>query len=209
MCFSASASFVASAGLATIGVASFRTATKRQRIFAIIPFLFAIQQLFEGFQWLAIGCGTISTIAQYGFLFFAFLFWPVYVPFAVLTVSRRNKKMLRWLLILGILVALFYFVVLLVGPTTVAVVGRSIRYHLSAPYYPWAITGYFVATCGAFLLSGKRALRWFGSSLLLSAVMVGSLYYTVFISVWCFFGAILSTIIYLFLRNEKKKFKFS
>ena len=49
MCFSAPASFIAGAVLATVGVVTLRMATRPAQIaFAAIPLLFGIQQLFEG-----------------------------------------------------------------------------------------------------------------------------------------------------------------
>ena len=54
MCFSATASFGASAVLGVIGVAAVAKAkTKPQRLFASIPLVFAVQQLSEGFLWLS------------------------------------------------------------------------------------------------------------------------------------------------------------
>ena len=55
MCFSASASFGASALLGVIGtVAVVKAKTTSQRLFAVIPFIFSIQQLTEGLLWVAI-----------------------------------------------------------------------------------------------------------------------------------------------------------
>ena len=55
MCFSASASFVASAALLTGGVATLKQTTNNGQIpFASIPLLFGAQQLMEGFLWLSL-----------------------------------------------------------------------------------------------------------------------------------------------------------
>ena len=53
MCFSAGASFVSGIFISAIGVASVKKVYKpSQRVFAIIPLLFGIQQLAEGCLWL-------------------------------------------------------------------------------------------------------------------------------------------------------------
>ena len=53
MCFSATGSFAVAAGLAGIGaVAVCRTKPPSHRLFAVIPLLFAIQQIAEGMVWL-------------------------------------------------------------------------------------------------------------------------------------------------------------
>ena len=53
MCFSASASFIAAAALATTGVATLRMASRPSELpFAAVPLLFGIQQFIEGLTWL-------------------------------------------------------------------------------------------------------------------------------------------------------------
>ena len=55
MCFSATASFGASAVLGAIGIIAVAKAkTKPQRLFATIPLIFAVQQLTEGLLWLSL-----------------------------------------------------------------------------------------------------------------------------------------------------------
>ena len=80
MCFSASASFAASGGLAVLGGASLAIAKKENKLLALVPLMFAVQQGFEGIQWLYLQANTTSMIVGYGFVFFAFLVWPIYVP---------------------------------------------------------------------------------------------------------------------------------
>ena len=72
MCFSATASFAASAVLITAGGASLSLAKPHQRLFAAMPLLFGIQQAIEGLQWLQLDKGESSLLAGYGFLFFAY-----------------------------------------------------------------------------------------------------------------------------------------
>jgi hypothetical protein len=55
MCFSAGASVGASAVLAGVGVAAIKNSGKSpQRLFAVTPLLFAVQQFVEGFIWLSL-----------------------------------------------------------------------------------------------------------------------------------------------------------
>ena len=54
MCFSATASFVASGALSALGVATLRATQRKAEIpFATIPLLFGIQQFVEGVLWLS------------------------------------------------------------------------------------------------------------------------------------------------------------
>jgi hypothetical protein len=96
MCFSAPASLIASGGLVVIGGASLAIAKKEEKILAAIPFLFGIQQAFEGIQWLHLNVGPPSLFAGYGFLFFAFLVWPVYVPAMVFVLDKKTRAVTKW-----------------------------------------------------------------------------------------------------------------
>lgn len=72
MCFSAEASFIASGGLAVIGGVSLVMAKKEDKLLAVIPLLFSVQQAFEGVQWLYLDSGSSSLLAGYGFLLLLF-----------------------------------------------------------------------------------------------------------------------------------------
>ena len=68
MCFSASASFIASGGLAALGGVSFVSAKKKDKVLAVIPIMFSIQQFCEGIQWLYLNSGSSSPVFGYLFL---------------------------------------------------------------------------------------------------------------------------------------------
>ena len=101
MCFSAGASFGASAILSVIGTAAIMKArTIPQGLFAGIPIIFSIQQLAEGMLWLSLkdpGLATWQPFFTYTFLIFAILFWPVWVPFTIykLETDTKRRKALR------------------------------------------------------------------------------------------------------------------
>ena len=65
------------------------------------------------------------------------------------------------------------------------------------------MTLYLLSTTLSPFLSTYRTVKFFGVLLLLSFAAAYALYATWFISVWCFFAALLSLIVYLHfvLRN--------
>lgn len=77
MCFSASASFAASAILASAGVASIRKAADSSQVpFAAIALIFSAQQFCEGFLWIGLTSATSEAwrqIPTHMFLFAALL----------------------------------------------------------------------------------------------------------------------------------------
>lgn len=204
MCFSATASFVASGGLAVVGVETLRLASKKQRAVAAVPLIFAIQQAFEGFQWLALDDGSVHGCAAYGFAAIALLVWPVYIPLVVYLVDKKRRKVLRWPLGIGILLALYYAFLLISQPLQLQVIGHSIYYQINNLY--GVVTGiiYLAAICGSLLLSGQRSIRIFGVATF-GCVMIAALFFVeTFASTWCFFAALLSSLIYLYIKQSKK-----
>src|SRR5258708_2813488 len=149
MCFSAPASFIAAGGLAIAGGVALAIAPKKKKIIAVIPLLFAAQQALEGFQWLALRAGSASMLAAYGFLFFAFILWPVYIPIAVYLLDRPSRHTMRWLIVFGVAVAAYLGWVLLTQPLSVGIVARCIQYRINIPLFSLAMLGYVLAVCRA------------------------------------------------------------
>lgn len=204
MCFSASVSFVSSGGLTVAGAASLKKAHKKEKIIAVIPLLFAIQQAFEGIQWLAPHPSFLELVAGYGFLFFAFLVWPVYVPIMVFLFDEKKRSILKWFVGLGILLALFFLSVLVTQPLTINVVESSIDYNFGIPLEPLMYGIYLVVVCGALMLSSMRVFRWYGGAVFIFALIAWTFFQTTFISVWCFFAALISASIYFSLKYFRK-----
>src|ERR1035437_7010341 len=118
MCFSTEASFAGGVIIAAIGVATLRKVHKpSQIVFASIPLFFGIQQIVEGFVWLALqnpDYGWVLKPATYSFLIMAEVFWPFMTPLAVLLMEKKEKriKILRILLGIGVLVSIYFIVCL-------------------------------------------------------------------------------------------------
>jgi hypothetical protein len=203
MCFSATASFAAGSGLGAIGIASWQVAPERQRLIGAIPLLFGVQQVFEGFQWLALNAGVNTELPGYAFLFFAILLWPVYIPMTVFALDEKRKAIMRWLVLLGLALTLVMLAALALEPLGIHVLNRSLHYQLDVPIGGVAVAVYFVVVCGALLFSSKPAFRWFGVVLLLAAAGAATFFLTTFISVWCFFSALLSSLIFFYLKCQQ------
>lgn len=204
MCFSASASFAASGVLAVVGVASYRIANKKQKILAVVPLLFAVQQAMEGFQWVSFDLSGKTNLAfGYGFLFFAFMLWPIYVPTAVFMFDDKRQRVLRWLISIGVMISFVLFGVLIFQPLSIQVCNRSIYYHVNAPFGMVGLIFYLIAVCGSLIISSKPAFRLFGAVAFLSVALTMSIFFKNFVSVWCFFGALLSSLIYFYLKQQK------
>lgn len=208
MCFSAPASFIASAGLAVIGtIAISQAKTKPQRMLALIPLIFSVQQFSEGFLWFALSNENythLRDISMYTFLAFAQVAWPAYVPLTILMFEKDalRKKLITTLSVLGILTSLYLTWCLFFYPVFANIDGHHIYYDLNFPLANKWYTGitYMFATVAAPLLSGVKRLRYLGALLLLSYIIAQVMYNDYLISVWCYFAALLSIYVLYIIR---------
>ncbi len=201
MCFSPEASFVASGGLAVLSVASLKIAGRKERLLALVPLFFAVQQFFEGIQWVSLHRGVSSLPAAYAFLFFAFLFWPVYIPLVVYKIDKERRAISRWFIGVGALTAITLLAGMLMHPLTVQIVNKCILYN-QAVFAPFLVSiFYIVAVCGSLMFSRDHFLVFMGMAVLVLAGVAEAFYYYAFASVWCFFAAAVSGLIYWHLKD--------
>lgn len=155
MCFSVTASFVAGSALSAVGIATLAKAKKKTEIpFAIIPLLFGIQQFIEGIVWYSFRPDVLwlNTNAIFIYSLFAYVFWPVYVPFAVrsLETVAWRKKLLFLFQFFGVAVGAYFLYFQIKLPFTAQIINRSIVYSCSCTphlYTFWILVFYFIATC--------------------------------------------------------------
>ena len=207
MCFSATASFVAGGALTAVGAATvLRAKTKRELPLASIPLLFGLQQLIDGTVWVSFGIPALHVIAVYAYALLAFVWWPVFVPYALLLIEsdKARREVLEALGVVGLGVGLFFLYYMLSGTVSAQVVNHCVAYDTPHPYNVGALAFYLIATCGPFLVSKKRVLNIFGAILLVSFAVAGWFYIEAFSSVWCFFAAILSAVIFWYFRNRSR-----
>lgn len=186
-----------------VGVASLKVTPRKKRVLALIPFLFAVQQALEGIQWLALGSGTTCQAAGYGYLFFALILWPVLIPVLVYRYDSASRQRMRGFLAIGMLVAIGYASVLLRGPLTIQALQRHVVYHFSSPFGPLSVLLYGVAVVGSLWASSVRAFRQYGVIVFTAGLGAIAIERLAFGSVWCFFSAIASILVYFFLRRSK------
>ncbi len=203
MCFSASASFIAGGGLVALGGASLHVAKKEHKVLAVVPLLFGVQQIIEGVQWLYLNNGSSSLVMGYSFLFFAFIVWPIYTPTFIYILDKKRRSILKWFIFLGIAVALYLSGILLMNDLIIHKLESCINYGFKFPLQNLTSICYMLSTFGPFFLSSKKFLNWFGVVFALFAI-IALIFYTVnFISVWCFFAAIVSFMFFLYVRSKR------
>jgi hypothetical protein len=210
MCFSASASFTAGALIAAAGVATMSKVSKpSQRLFAGIPFLFAVQQIAEGFLWLTLqndGQLILQKVSTYLFLIPADVLWPILIPLSIIMMeeNRKRRRILKVFLYAGVLLSLYYGICMLLFRVNPVIMNCHIYYGGTFPeklMIP-AFLLYVTVTVAPLFISTVKKISIFGI-LMLTACVVSAIFYTKNVtSVWCFFAALLSVLIYWILKHN-------
>jgi hypothetical protein len=211
MCFSATASFVAGGVLMATGAAAIKVCQNKKHIpFASIPLLFGVQQVSEGFLWLALEKQQYShweSNSTYFFLFFAQILWPFWVSFSIrlMELSPRIKQRLNFILWIGIIASTYLGYCLLNYNPKASISGYHIRYDLNFPFYFVWYSGlfYFIPTVIPTLISSIKNMKYLGLVILISFVISKLFYNEHLISIWCYFAAVLSSIVYLIIKRTQ------
>jgi len=216
MCFSATANFVGSGVLGTVGIVTLtKVKHRRELLFAALPTLFAIHQFIEGFVWLGLD-GMLSPAVTHdmgaAFMLYAQGLLPFLLPLSVLlfepTVKRR-RRMLPFLLIGG-LTTLYILWALTAFSTQVFIKSNSIVYLNPATNNAAVAIVYVIATCGSLFFSQIRDMVIFGAAnlVILLVVMVVKRY--AFTSLWCAYAAVASVIIlgYFWKSSAHRPFRY-
>lgn len=218
MCFSPFASFTAAAGLSLFGLVSMRMShTRAQQLLALVPLVFAVQQAIEGLVWRSFDATYTQAYMPYAyaFLFFAFMWWPTFIPLATWwsehnsSAPSRESRLVQFVQLLcvcaGLITAGILGYGLLVGATTASAIGHHIVYN--TPWMPdWIYVTYVCATIIPLLISRLPYLWMLGLAAAGSLAYSYHIYSNYTVSVWCFFAALLSSIIVaiIYLQNKQE-----
>jgi hypothetical protein len=210
MCFSMEASFAAAGVLTGAGVLACRSTTKKRlKYLALTPFIFAAQQVAEGLLWFVSSRGgplLLGEIAQYIFLFFAYVVWPLWIPWSFFEAEPKAgpRNMLRILLAWGLLVSILGVLLLIFVPVLWGAHGHiSYLFMGSIPlgmYGPLAL--YAIPTLAPFFVSSLALSRLLGVLSIISLLLTLWFWQSYFTSVWCFFAAVLSAFIVVILKKN-------
>jgi hypothetical protein len=134
VCFSATANFVGSGVLATIGVVTLtRVKHRRELLFASLPTLFAIHQFMEGFVWLGLD-GILSPAVAHdmgaAFMLYAQGLLPFLLPLSVFLFEsdRKSRQRMFPFLVLGLGTTLYILWALTAFPLQLYIRQNTIVY---------------------------------------------------------------------------------
>lgn len=212
MCMSAEASFGAGLFLSITGAASVKRAENSSQIlFASVPLIFAVQQIVEGFVWLSFTNPAYMLWREYavfGFLFFAQVIWPSWLPVSILIMEKEKKpvRILQVLSVLGLIVSAYAAYCLFAYQAHARAENYHIRYYIDLPPSVIRDKGllYMTVTLVPLFMSTTKRMWMFALSILLSYIFTKLFFNDYIISVWCFFAAVSSGMVYYILQDKQK-----
>lgn len=215
MCFSATASFTATALLIPLGLYASTTAWLRDSRYvplATMPLFFGIQQGIEGIEWLHIHSHQTDLIrlGALGFLFFAYGFWLVCPALGMFILEQRTevKPRLLTIALIGLLFSASIYVPLWIYPDWLTIVVRqgSIDYQTQMIYDGFLSRDilrliYLLIVLSPLCLMNVDRIKIFAGLIALALLATAYWFNYAFVSVWCFWAAILSLYIIYIVQN--------
>jgi hypothetical protein len=210
MCFSATANFVGSAALGTVGVVTLtKVKHRRELLFASLPALFALHQFIEGFVWLGLD-GTLSPRVTHAtgaaFMLYAQGLLPWLLPLSVWLFEPTAKSRRRMLpfVVIGGATALYVLWALTAYSFEVFIRNNSLVYINPATNNTVVALLYVIATCGSLFFSKIRDMVLLGAANLIILLAVMAVKRYAFTSIWCAYAAVSSVIILAYFWRSVK-----
>ena len=179
----------------------------------MLPLMFGLQQLLEGGVWVALMHGEDATAHRLalGFLLFSHVYWLGWIAYSsfLTETSPRLKYIFALITFIGVLFGASMYVPLLFKPEwlTATIVLHSISYDMyffSDAYVSQRILTAFYACVilVPLMLSSDRFHSMLGVLVLLSGLITWAFFDWVFVSVWCYFAAIISLYIFFMIARS-------
>jgi hypothetical protein len=218
MCFSASVSYGAAAVLMPTGLYAVHRARRLRPpywVMALVPILFGIQQGFEGRVWQVVEAGNPAGAVPLAlaYHFFSHFLWLWWIPLCSYLVEerKRRRRLFLGVGVFGFLAGGLVYFALLFNPgwLSVEVEEHAIVYNVSSTYRaPFeldipipASALYGLIILVPLLFSSHRHIRTFGVLVALSIALASAAYGYAFVSVWCFFAAVISLYFVFMIRR--------
>lgn len=216
MCFSPEASFAGGIIISSIGVATVSKVHKpSQIIFASIPLFFGIQQFAEGLLWLTLPdpeSESVRKFSTYFFLIMAEVIWPAMIPLSVLFMEEniKRKRILIIFQALGLSLSIYYGFCLVFFNVSPQIRGYHIQYNTDFPdsFALPAFIVYLLVTITPLFISSVKRTYLLGTLMFMSCLVTAIFFTQYLTSVWCFFAALISGVIFWILRDSKINFNF-
>jgi hypothetical protein len=113
----------------------------------------------------------------------------------------RRRQALYALAVSGCTISIYILNRLIETPPSATVCGHSIGYGGHDNALSWQSFVYLLFSCVPLLLSSSRAVQNFGAIVLAGYFISAYTYFETFVSVWCFFAAAGSSLLYFYFKR--------
>jgi len=198
-----------------VGAASVaRSASPSHRLLAAAPLLFGAQQAAEGIVWLTVASpshATLEHLAVDVFIAFALVIWPFWVPLSMQRIEENagRRRILTALCWFSAIVSASAAILGSRWQPTARIAEHSIRYDYpgtdNAALHLVLVLAYIAATILPFFVSTAKLARTLGVVLTLSVTAAAIIRHEALTSVWCFFAAGLSVLVFLAVGTNERR----
>lgn len=101
--------------------------------------------------------------------------------------------------------SIYFLFALLTEPASALIEGKHIVYHLPHRHDAFILTLFIIGTCLTPLLSSYRTIRLFGFVIIIALIVTRITYVHWFASVWCFFAALMSAVVFLHFSQQRSR----
>ena len=102
---------------------------------------------------------------------------------------------------LGVIVSIDLLLALFDDLPTVVIHDHSLRYANILDHLSWQQPLYLLCICGSPLLSSHKMIQGIGALIVIGLLVSAYAYYATLVSVWCFFAAADSTLLYFHFKR--------
>ena len=148
--------------------------------------------------------GWLNEIGVYGFLLFATFLWLFLSPLSIYLLEEKiqNKRFLLVLAGAGVIFGIYLFGWIIYHGVEPQTFSGNLFYDLKfIPFYEMSKYLYLTIIVLPFLIAQRLSFKLFGG-LIIGSFVISQLFFQVtLVSVWCFFAAILSGVLYCLLKT--------
>jgi hypothetical protein len=211
VCFSAEVSFGAAVVLGAMGVRAITSCRQRRHLLlAAVPLLFAAQQAVEGLLWLLLAdtpFGKTDHPLVRVFLAFSLFLWPAYIPIAFLAAEAERWRVAAQAVtaMAGLALGSYMMSIASLRAVDVCMTAENLYYWIQFdPDVKRVLPiAYGTTVTLPVLVSSINGAKLLAAATATSLVAAGMTSAAGFVSLWCFFAAVLSGVMCVVVGRPK------
>jgi hypothetical protein len=155
----------------------------------------------EGLLWLDLAqpeAGALRPFLVHAFQGYAEVLWTTFAPLAAFLIEpeRGRRRLIALCLAVGVALSIYVLAEMIAYPYHASAGTGHIVYSNGHTYPTGIEVPYVLATTVSLMLSSNRAVQLLGAVILAGFAVAYFSFHHAYISVWCFFAAVASVLVY-------------